>query len=129
MRTGLGFNLCKKIIRFFDKVWNIQLKKTSAKYVDNLQLTINSTTDVALLPTPLLTTRVKFCVSIHVALFIKKEAVVTEVWVFNSSVLLYQDTFDNGLPEIYRVNMTVSLSFTICNGLFSMAGWSKLTND
>lgn len=89
---------------------------------DNLQLTINSTTAVALLPTPLLATRVKFCVSLHMALSINKEVVVTEVWVFNSSVLLNQDTFDTGLPEIFRVNMTVSLSFTICNGLFSMAG-------
>lgn len=89
---------------------------------DNLQLTINSTTAVALLPTPLLATRVKFCVSLHVGLSMKKEVVVTEVSVFNSSVLLNQDTFDDGLPEIFRVNMTVSLSFTICNCLFSMAG-------
>lgn len=92
------------------------------KLVDNSQFTINSTTVVAMLPTPLLATRVKFCVSMQVAFSMVNVVDGTEVWVFNSFVLLYQDTFDNGLLEIFRVNMTVSLSFTIANGLFSMTG-------
>lgn len=104
-------------------------KKTVLKPVNNSQFTINSTIAVAVLPTPLLTTRVKFFVSIHVALSMMNEAVVTKVWVFNSSVLLYQDALDNGLLEIFLVKMTFTLSFTICNCLLSMVGWSKITKN
>lgn len=114
----------------FDRVWNIHLKKIPVlKLVDNSQFTISSTTAVTVFPTPLLTTRVKFFVSMQVALSMMNAVVATEVWVFNSSVLLYQDTFDNGLLEIIRVMVTFSLSFTICNGLLSMVGVSKITNN
>lgn len=64
-------------------------------------------------------------VSVHVALSMVNEAVFTDVWVINRSVVLYQDTFDNGLLKISRVIVIMSLSFTSCNGLFSMTGGSK----
>lgn len=102
--------------------------KPVVKLIDNSQFTTSSTTAVTMLPTPLLTTRVKFFVSMQVALSMVNVVVVTEVWVFNSSVLLYQDTFDNGLLEIFRVIVTFSLSFTICSGLLSMVGVSKIEN-
>lgn len=99
------------------------------KLVDNSQFTISSTTAVTVSPTPLLTTRVKFFVLKQVALSMMNAVVATEVSVFNSSVFLYQDTFDNGLLEIFRVIVTFSLSFNICNGLLSMVGVSKITNN
>lgn len=102
--------------------------KPVVKLIDNSQFTTSSTTAVTMLPTPLLTTRVKFFVSMQVALSMVNVVVVTEVWVFNSSVSLYQDTFDNGLLEIFRVIVTFSLSFTICSGLLSMVGVSKIEN-
>lgn len=102
--------------------------KPVVKLIDNSQFTTSSTTAVTMLPTPLLTTRVKFFVSMQVALSMVNVVVVTEIWVFNSSVLLYQDTFDNGLLEIFRVIVTFSLSFTICSGLLSMVGVSKIEN-
>lgn len=114
----------------FDRVWNIHLKKIPVfKLVDNSQFTISSTTAVTVSPTPLLTTRVKFFVSMQVALSMMNAVVATEVSVFNSSVFLYQDTFDNGLLEIFRVIVTFSLSLNICNGLLSMVGVSKITNN
>lgn len=114
----------------FDRVWNIHLKKIPVfKLVDNSQFTISSTTAVTVSPTPLLTTRVKFFVLKQVALSMMNAVVATEVSVFNSSVFLYQDTFDNGLLEIFRVIVTFSLSFNICNGLLSMVGVSKITNN
>lgn len=83
------------------------------KLEDNSQFTISSTTAVTVRPTPLLTTRVKFFVSMQVALSMVNVVVATDNWVFNSSVLLYQDTSDSGLLEIFRVIVTFSLSFTI----------------
>lgn len=83
------------------------------KYIWNSQFTISSTTAVTVRPTPLLTTRVKFFVSMQVALSMVNVVVATDNWVFNSSVLLYQDTSDSGLLEIFRVIVTFSLSFTI----------------
>lgn len=89
-----------------------------------LQLTINPTKTPSF-PIIFCTTRVKFFVSVHVAFTMLYEAVVTEVWAFNSPVLSYQDTFDNGLLEISPVKLTVSLSFIICRGLIFMVGWSE----
>lgn len=87
--------------------------KKVLKLEDNSQFTISSITAVTVRPTPLLTTRVKFFVSMQVALSMVNVVVATDNWVFNSSVLLYQDTSDSGLLEIFRVIVTFSLSFTI----------------
>lgn len=89
-----------------------------------LQFTISSTKAV-LFATKLLATRVKLFVSVHKAFFMMKVVIFTENSVIKYSEPLYQDTFDKGLLSIKRLNMTLSLSFTVVLACSIMVGLSE----
>ena len=99
---------------------------SSILYIVNLHLTINSTRDVTVHSGVLLTTSVKFLVSVHLAFSIIKFVVFTVVSDTNSCDPSNQETLDKGLLEICRVNTTLSVSLAIITAFSSIDGLSVI---
>lgn len=99
---------------------------SSILYIVNLQLTFNSTRDVTVHSGVLLTTSVKFLVSVHLAFSMIKLVVFTVVSDTNSCDPSNQETLDKGLLEICRVNTTLSVSLVIITAFSSIDGLSVI---